>query len=108
MLRDQQLNLVALGAVLVAIVIPVFTSQLKKAQVATDLANVRSAYADAIATEMAEGNFDDDGKIAVTIANPCTNSTVKVSGTTVTVEHKNDSNVSETFTIDPDVTLTIS
>ena len=32
-------------AVLVAIAIPVFTSQLEKSREATDLANVRTAYA---------------------------------------------------------------
>lgn len=35
------------GAVLVAISIPIFTSQLEKAKEATDLANIRAAYAEA-------------------------------------------------------------
>lgn len=35
------------GAVLVAIIIPIFTSQLEKSREATDLANLRAAYAEA-------------------------------------------------------------
>ena len=41
----ELLGVVAIIAVLVAISIPIFTSQLHKAQVATDMANVRSYYA---------------------------------------------------------------
>ena len=37
------------GAVLVAISIPIFNSQLEKAREATDLANIRAAYAEASA-----------------------------------------------------------
>lgn len=36
-------------AVLVAIAIPIFSSQLEKSREATDLANVRSAYANLVA-----------------------------------------------------------
>ena len=41
----ELLIVVAIIAVLVAIAIPVFTSQLEKAREATDAANIRSAYA---------------------------------------------------------------
>ena len=41
----ELLVVVAIIAVLVAISIPIFTSQLHKAQVATDMTNVRSYYA---------------------------------------------------------------
>ena len=41
----ELLIVVAIIAVLVAIAIPVFTTQLEKSREATDLANVRSAYA---------------------------------------------------------------
>lgn len=41
----ELLVVVAIIAVLVAISIPIFTSQLHKAQVATDMANLRSYYA---------------------------------------------------------------
>ena len=44
------------GAVLVAIAIPVFTSQLEKSREATDMANVRSAYAEVVTTYLAEGS----------------------------------------------------
>ena len=42
------------AAVLVAIAIPVFTSQLEKSREATDLANVRSAYAELVTAAMTE------------------------------------------------------
>ena len=41
----ELLIVVAIIAVLVAIAIPVFTTQLEKSREATDIANVRSAYA---------------------------------------------------------------
>ena len=41
----ELLIVVAIIAVLVAIAIPVFTAQLEKSREATDIANVRSAYA---------------------------------------------------------------
>lgn len=46
----ELLIVVAIIAVLVAIAIPIFTAQLEKAREATDLANIRAAYAEA-ATE---------------------------------------------------------
>ena len=42
----ELLIVVAIIAVLVAIAIPVFTTQLEKSREATDLANLRSAYAE--------------------------------------------------------------
>lgn len=45
----ELLIVVAIIAVLVAISIPIFTSQLEKSREATDLANVRSAYAEMMA-----------------------------------------------------------
>ena len=41
-------------AVLVAIAIPIFTSQLEKSREATDLANVRSAYAEVTAAYLSD------------------------------------------------------
>ena len=46
----ELLIVVAIIAVLVAIAIPVFTSQLEKSREATDMANVRSAYAEVVTT----------------------------------------------------------
>ena len=45
----EMLIVVAIIAVLVAIAIPVFTNQLEKAREATDMANLRSAYAEVMA-----------------------------------------------------------
>ncbi len=44
----ELLIVVAIIAVLVAIAIPIFTSQLEKSRQSTDLANVRAAYAEAM------------------------------------------------------------
>ena len=46
---------VAITAVLVVITIPVFTSQLEKSREATDIANIRAAYAKVIAEATADG-----------------------------------------------------
>ena len=48
----ELLIVVAIIAVLVAIAIPVFTSQLERSREATDLANIRAAYATAMAQYM--------------------------------------------------------
>ena len=45
----ELLIVVAIIAVLVAIAIPVFTSQLEKSRESTDMANIRSAYATLVA-----------------------------------------------------------
>ncbi len=50
----ELLIVVAIIAVLVAIAIPIFTSQLEKSREATDLANVRSAYAEIVTAAMTE------------------------------------------------------
>lgn len=53
----EMLIVIALIAVLIAIAIPVFASQLEKSREATDLANVRAAYAQ-VSTETQLGNFE--------------------------------------------------
>ena len=50
----ELLIVVAIIAVLVAVAIPVFTTQLEKSREATDLANVRSAYAEVMAAVITE------------------------------------------------------
>ncbi len=50
----ELLIVVAIIAVLVAVAIPVFTSQLEKSREATDLANVRSAYAEVVSGYLLE------------------------------------------------------
>lgn len=54
----ELLVVVAIIAVLVAISIPIFTSQLHKAQVATDMANVRSYFAQLQHEYMETGKID--------------------------------------------------
>lgn len=53
----ELLIVVAIIAVLVAIAIPVFTSQLEKSREATDIANVRSAYATVVAAYLVDGSL---------------------------------------------------
>ena len=50
----ELLIVVAIIAVLVAIAIPVFTTQLEKAREATDVANVRSAYGAAVSQYLSQ------------------------------------------------------
>lgn len=61
----ELLIVVAIIAVLVAIAIPVFTTQLERSREATDIANIRSAYAEAVATYLAEG-ADEEQTATVT------------------------------------------
>ena len=51
----ELLIVVAIIAVLVAIAIPVFTNQLERSREATDLANIRAAYAEAVADYLGAG-----------------------------------------------------
>ena len=51
----ELLIVVAIIAVLVAIAIPVFTTQLERAREATDLSNIRAAYAEAVADYLSKG-----------------------------------------------------
>ena len=51
----ELLIVVAIIAVLTAIAIPVFTSQLEKSREATDLSNIRAAYAEAVSDYLADG-----------------------------------------------------
>jgi prepilin-type N-terminal cleavage/methylation domain-containing protein len=51
----ELLIVVAIIGVLVAVSIPIFTSQLRKSKVATDLANERAAKAAAVADYLSEG-----------------------------------------------------
>ena len=53
----EMLIVIAIIAVLIAIAIPLFSSQLEKTREATDLTNVRSAYAQ-VSTEALLGNSE--------------------------------------------------
>mgnify|MGYP004538437225 CR=1 FL=1 len=48
----EMLIVVAIIAILVAIAIPTFTNQLEKAREATDMANIRAAYAEVMASAL--------------------------------------------------------
>ena len=52
----ELLIVVAIIAVLVAIAIPVFSTQLEKSREGVDAANIRSAYAEVLAARMGSGN----------------------------------------------------
>lgn len=64
----ELLVVVAIIGVLVAVSIPIFTSQLEKAREATDLANMRSAYAECSAAALieTEAKTTEDG-VKVTV-----------------------------------------
>ena len=51
----EMLIVVAIIAILVAIMIPTFTAQLEKAREATDAANIRAAYAEAMVNSLTNG-----------------------------------------------------
>ena len=76
----ELLIVVAIIAILVAIAIPVFTGQLEKAKEATDEANIRSAYAEAVTNKLSDdvayptsydaskyGNLNYSGKLTWTV-----------------------------------------
>lgn len=63
----ELLIVVAIIAVLVAIAIPIFTSQLEKSRQATDAANLRAAYAEACVDSLDAGGTAVTGKTVVTI-----------------------------------------
>ena len=54
----ELLIVVAIIAVLVAVAIPVFSAQLEKSREATDTANLRSAYGEAVAQYLANGSVE--------------------------------------------------
>lgn len=81
----ELLIVVAIIAVLTAIAIPVFTSQLEKSREATDLSNIRSAYAE-VTTAILTGDLNKD------------TNTVKVANN-LAVEGKVNENADFTITV---------
>ena len=61
----ELLIVVAVIAVLVAIAIPVFTTQLEKAKEATDAANIRSAYAEVMSAILLDSETDISKTVAM-------------------------------------------
>lgn len=66
----ELLVVVAIIAVLVAIAIPIFTSQLEKAREATDVANIRAAYAEATTKVLSGDGTTANGKTTSTATTP--------------------------------------
>lgn len=79
----ELLILVAIIGVLVAISIPIFTSQLEKAREATDLANIRSAYAECSVAVLTDTKASDNTDAAKGVV-------VTVDGTSKVVTAKRD------------------
>lgn len=67
----ELLIVVAIIAVLVAISIPIFSAQLEKAKEATDMANIRSAYAEVVANYL--GDSTKGYEISVVLKSDTTN-----------------------------------
>ena len=61
----ELLIVVAIIAVLVAISIPIFSTQLEKAREATDMANIRSAYAEVV-TQYLTNDTSHEAKVTAT------------------------------------------
>ena len=63
----ELLIVVAIIAVLVAIAIPIFNSQLEKARESTDIANARDYYAE-ISTAILDGSLSSSGATTMTVS----------------------------------------
>ena len=102
----ELLIVVAIIAVLVAIAIPVFTSQLEKSREATDIANVRSAYA----TLMTEYLTNTDSGQSMTVSARQTQTGWQgTPGTIVTMVNGEESAISyNAKTAGTDYTVTIA
>ena len=61
----ELLIVVAIIAVLVAIAIPIFGAQLEKSREATDLANLRSKYAELVAARLTDDTAASTGNVPV-------------------------------------------
>ena len=92
----ELLIVVAIIGVLVAISIPIFTSQLEKAKEATDMANVRSAYAEVVASYLSDNkNKSIDVKITSNTSDWKSDSTAELNG----ISYKDMINSAENGTI---------
>lgn len=78
----ELLIVVAIIAILVAISIPVFTNQLEKAREATDVANVRSAKALAVAEYLTDDTISSSASNVTYLYNAKDGTLVKDSGST--------------------------
>ena len=109
----ELLIVVAIIAVLVAISIPIFTSQLEKSRDSVTVANLRSAYAEASALMVTDAESTDakSGNATKTTANtvqvtgvniPCTDGNADVSELpfTITLKDTAQKDATVTFTFD--------
>lgn len=99
----ELLIVVAIIAILVAVSIPVFTSQLEKARETTDVANMRAAKAEAVTQYLTDGN-------AGTYYYDAVNGTLKSAKTGITAYGKGTSangNVTEQGYTNADYTSSI-
>ena len=100
----ELLIVVAIIAVLVAVAIPVFTTQLNNTKQATATANARSAYAEYVATEMSKGNTPTiSGMTAAIQGADLQGASVSISGGTVTVTLSGATASAGTFKYDSDI-----
>ncbi len=111
----ELLIVIAIIAILIAIMFPVFGAQLEKARLAADLANVRAAYSEAVAdamlgdeTNLTAGVETGEVSIEYSVLGDAIKyeSTIDVDDTnhTITVTSKNGT-VEGSFDYDEDVTI---
>ena len=99
----ELLVVVAIIGVLVAISIPIFTSQLEKSRESVDLANIRAAYAEVVANGLTEPNSNYTITVtekqvrsewqtdnSITVAGVAISSISAGSGVTVDVKYNKD------------------
>lgn len=83
---SELLIVVAIIGVLVAISIPIFTSQLHKAEVATDIANLRGFYAQLQADYIETGKVREDIKDAYPLGMTKHRSFIDLQGNTINLK----------------------
>lgn len=76
----ELLIVVAIIAVLVAIAIPIFTTQLERSREATDAANIRSAYAEVVAAALADPDNDHNATVTKVQTQDDWESTIDIAG----------------------------
>jgi len=96
----ELLIVVAIIAVLVAIAIPVFTSQLHKAQAAKDEANLRSAYAEVVVDYL-----DNDTAVASSTVTGVVEHGTATYTTAGQIDYVHTADSSLTFTLEVDDTV---
>lgn len=105
----ELLIVVAIIAVLIAIMIPVFGGALGKAEHAKNLANVRANYAEAVVTAMTGDSFGKDGKVAITVSaadlakNTSKDCVITYDSTASKITVTTAGNYTDSFPIDTDV-----